>query len=146
MGLDQYVTKKTFIWGKQREALEINEVEGLEHIDPKKISYIEEEIGYWRKANHIHNWFVNNIQEGKDDCGEYEISEDQLLELFAAVTNVQLDHSLAKTLLPTTEGFFFGGTEYDDYYLESLKDTEVIICNALKAIKAGSRVYYSSSW
>lgn len=21
------------------------------------------EVGYWRKANHIHKWFVDNVQE-----------------------------------------------------------------------------------
>ena len=28
-----------------------------------------EEVGYWRKANAIHGWFVRNVQNGKDDCG-----------------------------------------------------------------------------
>ena len=36
---------------------------------------------YWRKANHIHNWFVENVQYGDDDCGLYEVSVEQLMEL-----------------------------------------------------------------
>ena len=29
------------------------------------------EIGYWRKSNQIHKWFVDNIQEGVDNCATY---------------------------------------------------------------------------
>lgn len=28
---------------------------------------IWQEIGYWRKANHIHKWFVDKVQGGDDD-------------------------------------------------------------------------------
>ncbi len=33
-------------------------------IDSARVSYIEEEVGYWRKANHIHNWFIRNCAGG----------------------------------------------------------------------------------
>lgn len=36
------------------------------------------EIAYWRKANHIHKWFVDNVQYGVDDCGTYEVTEADL--------------------------------------------------------------------
>ena len=38
-------------------------------------------VGYWRKANHIHKWFVDNVQDGEDDCREYDVSIEQLHEL-----------------------------------------------------------------
>ncbi len=40
-----------------------------------------EMVGYWRKANHIHKWFVDNVQDGEDDCREYYVSIKQLHEL-----------------------------------------------------------------
>lgn len=40
-----------------------------------------EDVGYWRKANQIHNWFVQNVQGGEDDCGIYEVSQAKLIEL-----------------------------------------------------------------
>jgi hypothetical protein len=40
-----------------------------------------EMVGYWRKANHIHKWFVDNVQDGKDDCHEYYVSIKKLHEL-----------------------------------------------------------------
>lgn len=42
---------------------------------------IIEEVGYWRKANAIHKWFVDNIQDGEDDCDYYEVAPEQLEEL-----------------------------------------------------------------
>ena len=42
------------------------------HIEVKEINYSYDsffkEVMYWRKANYIHNWFVENIQNGSDDC------------------------------------------------------------------------------
>lgn len=38
-------------------------------------------IGYWRKANHIHAWFVAKVQGGTDDCSYYFVTEEQFLEL-----------------------------------------------------------------
>ena len=45
------------------------------------ISYVEEEVMCWHKANHIHAWFVDNVQRGQDDCKPYYVDEDQLEEL-----------------------------------------------------------------
>ena len=42
----------------------------------------------WRKANQIHNWFVENVQNGKDDCGTYEVSKEQLETLLDICKNV----------------------------------------------------------
>jgi len=38
---------------------------------------------YWRKANQIHNWFVDNVQGGDDDCREYGVSIEHLKELLS---------------------------------------------------------------
>lgn len=37
-----------------------------------------EEIGYWRKANAIHGWFVRNCAEGVDECQPIAVSREQL--------------------------------------------------------------------
>lgn len=42
---------------------------------------ISRDVAYWRKANQIHNWFVTNVQEGKDDCGHYSVDRSKLEEL-----------------------------------------------------------------
>lgn len=42
---------------------------------------IFDEVGYWQKANHVHAWFVRNVQGGTDDCSYYFVSKDHFLEL-----------------------------------------------------------------
>ena len=92
------------------------------------------DVGYWRKANQIHNWFVENVQNGVDDCGEYTVSPSQLKELLEICKQIHetKDPKIAKTLLPTTEGFFFGSTDYDEDYFYDIKETITILTNVLE--------------
>lgn len=50
--------------------------------------YVTTQAAYWRKANSIHKWFVDNVQNGEDDCGTYEISIDTLRKLRAVCVRV----------------------------------------------------------
>lgn len=118
-------------------------------IDKKKITYIEQAAGYWRKANHIHAWFVQNVQNGEDDCGRYYVSEEQLRELLAECKNIKESPETARETLPTKSGFFFGGTDYDEYYFKDI-DRTIEIIEDLLAEKEGEylpfEVEYTSSW
>lgn len=105
------------------------------------------EIGYWRKANHIHKWFVDNVQNGIDDCNDYEVSEEQLLKLKENCEAVLLDSTKAKKLLPTESGFFFGCVDYDEYYFEHVERTIEIIDSALAVTNFKTdMITYCSSW
>jgi hypothetical protein len=73
-------------------------------------------VCYWRKANEIHNWFVQNIQNGEDDCNSYFIPREKLKELVNLCKTVKQTKNT--DLLPTQSGFFFGSTEHDEYYYE----------------------------
>ena len=101
MGLDMYLIRKKYVGAKYKH----NNVTGVIDIrtngktipiDFKKVSYIEEEVGYWRKANAIHNWFVENVQDGEDDCREYSVSVEQLQELLDTCKRVLKNHDLAE--------------------------------------------------
>lgn len=150
MGLDMYLNSKNYVknWThmspEEKHVISIVKGDGSPtKIDVSRISYVIEEIGYWRKANHIHRWFVENVQGGKDDCGDYYVDPDKLKELLAICQQVKADHSLAATLLPTQKGFFFGGTEYDEYYFKDIDDTIRIIETAQNA---DGDLHYHSSW
>ena len=117
------------------------------------------EVGYWRKANQIHNWFMQNCARRDeydnpiDDCRPIEITVDKLEKLLDDCKKVLADHSLAKELLPTADGFFFGSTAYDDYYLGQIEQTIEIIGPVLKFAKHKLEikdytweVYYQASW
>ena len=57
------------------------------------------------------------------------------------------DSSVAEELLPTTSGFFFGGTNYDEYYLDDIKETINIITHVLETTDFDKEmIYYVSSW
>ena len=102
------------------------------------------EIGYWRKANHIHKWFVDNIQRGEDNCADYYLDK-QSLETLKSLCEEVLEHpEKAEELLPTQDGFFFGGTEYDEFYMYDIKETIKIINWALE--RDFDYFCYSSSW
>ena len=50
-------------------------------------------------------------------------------------------------ILPTMNGFFFGSTEYDEYYLEDIKYTKEKIENILDTIDFNEEeCYYLASW
>ena len=151
MGLDMYLNKKTYVkqWDHQspEEKYEVVVTKGGKPVDgikASRVKYIEEEVGYWRKANQIHRWFVENVQEGKDDCGDYYVGDNQLQELLDVCKKVTADNSLAESLLPSASGFFFGGTNYDEWYFEDVKNTITILEDALQS--KGGEIYYSSSW
>lgn len=99
-----------------------------------------QEVGYWRKANQIHNWFVNNIQNGEDECGEYDVPYEKLLELRGLCYDVLKTKN--PSLLPPTSGFFFGSTEINDHYYDDLRDTIKII----EALNDADKYTYHSSW
>ena len=162
MGLDMYlkVSKHTYVSQyenrkdypaefRKRDSLEqtISEIELPKEFDMYGSRSLECTAMSWRKANAIHNWFVENVQDGQDDCKSYYVSVGQLTELLETIGRVLEDNALADELLPTCSGCFFGGTEYDEYYFEILAYTY----GRLQAILAmpGRESWsfeYQSSW
>jgi hypothetical protein len=114
------------------------------------IWHLNKELMYWRKANQIHQWFVDNVQNGVDDCGRYVVDLCQIDELLYDIDLVLSNHSLADDILPTQNGFFFGGTEYDKYYFSDLRETKRNLkpLRKRKAYRDETRYEfrYSSSW
>ena len=141
---------------------------------------IKEEIGYWRKANEIHDWFVEHVQDGVDDCNYHdEVTEEVLEDLLSTCQKVLdscemvngkikngytldkngkkipfmedgkyvKDPSVAMELLPTTSGFFFGSTDYDEWYVNDIENTIEICKKALETTDFETQqIFYVSSW
>ena len=150
MGLDMYLEQRVYI-GANYEHNNITGSIDLKrdgkpiNIPLNKISEIILRVGYWRKANQIHKWFVDNVQDGEDDCREYYVTEEQLTKLYNICKIVMKNKKLAPELLPTQEGFFFGSYEYDDYYFKDIKHTIEILKPIANGVLTGD-FYYSSSW
>ena len=100
-------------------------------------------IGYWRKANHIHKWFIKDEEE--DNCRRISICREQLIELKEICLKVLKNKKLAPDLLPVQEGFFFGGTKYDEYYFNDIEQTIEIINKCLQ-LNDDWYFEYQASW
>lgn len=152
MGLDMYVTGKRFLWDFNDDSQIIESVSKLfPEIGNNRVKQIEAEFMYWRKANAIHKWFVDNVQEGNDDCGEYYLTEENLVSLRDTCRAVLEDRSQAATLLPAQSGFFFGNTDYDDGYFDDVERTldwlnTILFVNKFDTKLQNWTLYYQSSW
>ena len=150
MGLDMYLYKKTYVknWSfmSPEERVEViikTDNKYKKDIKPERITYIVEEVAYWRKFNALHNWFVKKCQSGIDECQEIYVEIDKLKELVDILKQIKEDHSKAEELLPTQSGFFFGGIEYDEWYFKEVEKTLDILRSLLE--EEGD-FYYTSSW
>ena len=97
-------------------------------IHEKETAYIVEgdyEIAYWRKANQIRQWFVNHIEEFDvgDNGDYYQVTKKLLMELIDDCQTVLDDHNKASEIMPSSSGFFFGSTDYDEWYYKDLENT-----------------------
>jgi hypothetical protein len=152
MGLDMYLYKKSYVlsgeWIKEEARESVNVLRGgSEHpkIKSSRIKYVIEEVGYWRKANAIHKWFVDNVQDGKDDCGSYLVTRKNLSDLLNLCKEIFDDESKTGKVLPTQSGFFFGSTDYDEWYFRDIENTIKIIQDCLSDEDA-DEFEYRSSW
>lgn len=159
-----YLYKKMYVGNDYKEPKDQVKIE-VKGVKQERVSEIVEKVGYWRKANQIHNWFINNCTEnGEDDCKEMYVDREQLEELLKTVNLVlnstklvkgkihngtrdgliMENDKIAKELLPTQEGFFFGDNEYDECYYEDLKTTKKLLEEVLK--ETDGDFYYRASW
>lgn len=187
MGLDMYLKAIKYIgdWphdkaaerAKYRQVTEAIGMAGFRCEGSPSVT-VSLSVAYWRKANAIHKWFVDNVQDGKDECQASYVGREKLVELVGLCKSVLAelklvpgnihtsttyskagkvrnfepgevvaDPSPAIEKLPTTSGFFFGGTDYDEGYVSDLRDTveqlEAVLNNPAFE---GWEFEYQSSW
>lgn len=157
MGLDMYLIKK-------------------KKGDNKNLWEFKEEEIYWRKANQVHNFFRNNCEMIEDEivykvskdnlkellkkCNkildivitkEGKIKNGQILtdngweDNFTEGIDIINKDEIAN-ILPTCEGFFFGSTDYDEFYLNNIKHTRKEIKRVIKELQDDEEIYYLASW
>lgn len=193
MGLDMYLTVDYYLSAydfrreqakKDKEvAKEIavfDSIVGLMGIEPKDLPEcnsisMDIQVGYWRKANAIHNWFVNNVQNGNDNCEKYYVSREQIEELAALCERIvegidfgevvmegpepwsyetypnltfsEEVEDLINDELPPQGGFFFGPTDLGAWYATYVKDTAEMLRKLLNMPELENYDFrYQSSW
>jgi hypothetical protein len=152
MGLDMYLKAKNYLsnfdFAESDKELntKIKEVLGLEHLNDSDASIeVAVNVAYWRKANAIHAWFVENCQDGRDECQESYVDREQLQELLDLCEKALIDKDA--DLLPPQSGFFFGSTEINEWYWDDLEHTAKVLSAILNDEKLERySFYYQSSW
>ena len=149
MGLDMYLTAEKYLSdyteADQPLKSQLNEMAvpaGLKG----KLNRIRAEAAYWRKANAIHDWFVRECQDGVDECQSTWVTREKLGELVMLCKQILDNRKLASELLPTASGFFFGSTEYDEWYYDDLKRTVDMLEPLLAEEYEDWDFHYQSSW
>jgi hypothetical protein len=104
------------------------------------------QVGYWRKVNAIHNWFISELTDGEDNCQPIYVPRSSLIDLKITCERVLANHDKAEELLPTGSGFFFGSTEYDEWYFRGIEKTVEIVSKLIEDVPEGWAFEYQASW
>lgn len=150
MGLDMYFYEREWLGGKA----EVIVKEPLREV--KDVAYLTREVGYLRKANCIHGRIIEECAGGKDNQEIVWLPRSFIDSMIARIGSI-LDVvskggdwvEVAKRDLPTCEGFFFGSTEYDESYLDDLRDAMDIFIKIFADLdESGGHLdcYYEASW
>ena len=135
------------------------------------------ELKYWRKANAIHSYFINNCADNIDDCNSITVTRKDLEELvnkcklvlegselidspvesgktlkdgkwmpIIADGKTIKDIAAAEDTLPSQGGFFFGSTQYDQWYYDSIESTKDFLEDYLENNPSEEEFKYQASW
>ena len=121
MGLDQYIYKVT-----------------EQDFTRKK------EFAYLRKANSLQGYFEEKYHI--ENLEYHKISKEDSKDILTRVTQVLNDISLAPKLFPSCEGFFYGNTGYDEWYIDDLKSIQKIFSKILEEWNDKEYEFYYQSW
>ena len=160
MGLDMYLYVRKYVPTRTWTDFENANPEFARLVEAVNAGQLTEEgsftgasvdipVMYWRKENHIHRWFVENCQGGVDECQIAYVPREKLVELRDLCQAIVHQPQAAPSTLPTQSGFFFGGTEYDDWYMEGTRYTAARLSALLELIPEETlewSFYYQSSW
>jgi len=140
MGLDMYLKASRYLSNysfsnekDRKDYASLLELAGLKGVDTSNhpSAEISFTIAYWRKANAIHNWFVQNCADGKDDCKPVCVTRENLEALLGLCKSVLANPESANDNLPTKDGFFFGSTNYNEHYRRDIENTVTMLESVL---------------
>lgn len=101
MGLDSYLLAKRALdvdEGKNNATIVTAVFPELSAVGVS-VSRVEAELGYWRSNRALHRWFVENVQNGVDDCSSYWVQRSQLhdfakwVEKESGMTAPEIEHT-----------------------------------------------------
>ena len=124
------------------QILDFPELEKM--IDEEVKDYYLQYDAYFRKVNFLFAYYEN---KGKMVEQYYAFTDkEDIDDIIDRCERVLAHHSLANELLPTQSGFFFGGTDYDEYYFYDVKDCLNQMKKYRKLLKDGVTGFVIFSW
>lgn len=92
--------------------------------EPRMADYGISDIGYFRKVNFLMSFFnyYDNCVFRKVEKSELEDLRERCYKILSAKKKER--QALAEDLLPTQSGFFYGSTEYNEYYFDDVKEVK----------------------
>lgn len=155
MGLDMYLYAEKYfhtVYEEDKEKInQLVDIAGLDELIKNNThcgAAVKVEVGYWRKVNSIHHYFVQNHANGVDECQDIKVSREDLEKLkdICGQLSTSRDVELAKELMPPQSGFFFGSTEIDEYYFDDMNYTYELLDKVLKETPDDCDFVYCASW
>ena len=102
---------------------------------------------YFRKVNFLYKYFED--KGSMVDEWYAPVTTEDLEDIIARCDRIlkDKDEETAHAELPTTNGFFFGSTDYDKWYFNDVKDCKKQLKRFLKLMqKKGDNAYIIFSW
>jgi hypothetical protein len=141
-----------YSWGadneKEKAAFQtITDAVGIQPCKDSPHIHVEVCVAYWRKANQVHKWFCD-LDGGRDECQNIYVTRENLVTLRDLCASVISQPAMAASALPTQPGFFFGSYDYDEWYMEDMKNTVDQLDKILEAVPEGgwTDFIYRASW
>lgn len=118
-----------------------NEVKDVEEVRKFFKMFVDrtyaESDAYFRKVNFVYRYFAPKLE---DEC--CFVTKSDLEDMIDRCDKVLKNHELAEELLPTVSGFFFGSTDYDNYYFDDVKDVRSQFKKLLKGFNEDTDVIF----
>lgn len=112
----------------EHPTVELNPVVNIDgyNTDNYELFHVNDTKRYYWKANQIQNYFEKRFYKDGNDCNsdEYDnvvtkIDDLTINDIITRINNAELSKETAKKEFPTTEGFFYGSTDYDEFYFDT---------------------------
>jgi hypothetical protein len=120
------------------------------------ICNISTQVITWRKCNWFHAYFVNKFADGIDDCKPILITQDNIRDFISDLQTIKTAFEteplekakqIADELMPPEAGFFFGGTEIDEWYFQSIGEANHVFSKSIEENTDIPFCYeYQASW
>jgi hypothetical protein len=155
MGLDMYLYASKYEsksqWRNNKEEVKGFYPEDLEDLqtDIFERNFVSKDthyqIGYWRKFNALHHYIVENFADGEDDCRRIYLSPSDIGHILDTLRKARDNKERVGEILPTQSGFFFGTTDYDEWYWRDVEYAIRLFEEVVK-IQDEYEIYYQASW